>query len=127
MKSYKSHASVRSAVRDPALNPAIRAVLTLRFNQLGGPGADFHVVTAADTMVDAEAALGFPLSMEGEPCWEWSRHHPGCTELTFILSDDGPAQVLLVPDDHDLNLALAAIVQADPSDAAADSDSKPAS
>jgi hypothetical protein len=127
MRSLTDRASVRAAARDPALDPAIRAVLTLRFNQLGGTGADFHIVTATDSMADAEAALGFPLFMEGEPCWEWSRRHPGCTELTFILCDDGPAQVLLVPDDHDLNLTLAAITQTTPSGAAADSDSEPAS
>jgi hypothetical protein len=127
MRSLTDRYAIRAAARDPALNPAVRAVLTLRFNQLGGTGADLHVVTAADTMADAEAAVGFPLTLEGEPCWEWSRYHPGCTELTFILSDDGPAQVLLLPEDHDLNLALAAIVQATPSGASADSDSEPAS
>lgn len=112
MLSLTDRASVRAAARDPTLDPPIRAVLRLRLKQLGDTGADFHVVTARDTVADVEAAVGFPLSIDGEPCWEWSRRHPGCTELTFILSDDGHAQVVILPDRRDIDAELTAIVRA---------------
>lgn len=99
MLSITDRGALRRAIRDPALHPHLRAVLRLRHDQLGGLGADFHVIGDADSQADAEAAVGFPLAIDGAPTWEWTHRHPGgWTEVTFILSDDGPAQVLLVPD-----------------------------
>lgn len=91
--------AVRLAARDPTIDRHVRAVLRLRFEQLGGVGANFHVVEAGDTNADAEAAVGWPMAFDGAPQWEWAARHPGgVVELTFVLSDDGPAEVLLVPD-----------------------------
>lgn len=102
MFSIIDRGALRRAIRDPALDPHLRAALQLRHDQLGGVGADFHVAGPGDTLADAEAAVGFPLAIDDAPTWEWTHRHPGgWTEVTFILSDDGPAQVLLVPDDSD--------------------------
>lgn len=94
--------ALRRAARDPTLDPHLRAVLHLRFHQLGGAGADFHVVRPGDLLADAEGAVGWPMAIDGAPQWEWLDRHPGgWTEVVFVLGDDGPAQVLLVPDHAD--------------------------
>lgn len=97
MKSLTDRAAIRAAARDPTLDPALRALLTLRHEQLGGAGAHLHVLDPGDTVADAEAAAGWPLTIDGEQQWEWGERHPGWTEVVFVLSDDGPAQVLLAP------------------------------
>ncbi|WP_375381519.1 hypothetical protein [uncultured Sphingomonas sp.] len=100
MLSLTDRASIRAAARDPTIAPAVRAVLRLRHGQLGGgAGAHFHVVRPGDTLADAEAAVGWPMTLEGSPGWEWIERHGPVAEAVFILSDGGPAQVLLVPDD----------------------------
>lgn len=97
--------ALRRAIRDPALDLHLRAALLLRFEQMGGAGADFHVLQPGDALADAEAAVGFPLTLDGAPCWEWAERHPGgWNEVVLILSDDGPAQVLLVPDGADSSI-----------------------
>lgn len=99
MLTLTDPAAVRRAARDPELDPHLRAVLRLRLRQTGDADAHFHVAEAGDAIADAEAAVGFPVTLEGEPAWEWiERHHGGISEVAFVLSDDGPAQVLLVPD-----------------------------
>lgn len=91
--------ALRRAIRDPTLDLALRAVLKLRFKQLGGTGADFHVAEPTDSPDAAETAVGWPLALDDAPCWEWVRHHPGgWIEIVFVLSDDGSAQVLLAHD-----------------------------
>lgn len=105
MLTLTNRAALRRAIRDPALDPHLRAVLHLRFHQLGGAGADFHVFQYGDCIAQAEAAVGFPMTLDGAPAWEWTERHPGgWTEVVFVLSDDGPAQVLLVPDDADASI-----------------------
>jgi hypothetical protein len=102
MLTLTDRGALRRAIRDPALDPHLRAVLRLRYDQLGGVGADFHLIQTGDSLADVEAAVGFPMTVEDMPMWEWTRRHAGeIVEVTFILSDDGPAQVLLVPDDAD--------------------------
>ena len=92
-------ASVRAAALEPSLDPTLRAILKLRYEQMGGAGAHFHVADETDDPVVAEQAVGWPLTVEGQASWEWlHHHHGGWIEVVFILSDDGPAQVLLVPD-----------------------------
>lgn len=99
MLTLADRGALRRAIRDPAFDPNLRAVLRLRHDQLGGVGADFHIVGTTDGIAAAEAAIGFPMTIDGAPMWEWIARHPGgITEVTFILSDDGPAQVLLIPD-----------------------------
>lgn len=99
MLTITDRAALRRAIRNPSLDPHLRAVLKLRFEQLGGVGADFHILEPPDDLAVAEAAVGFPLVVDGVPAFEWTRRHPGgWTEVVLVLSDDGPAQVLLVPD-----------------------------
>ena len=108
MLTLTDRRALRLAVHDPTLDPAVRAVLALRLGQLDGDeAATFHVAGAGDNLVDAEAVVGWPLTMDGEPQWEWALCHPGgITELAFVLSDDGPAEVLLVPDRPGVGAAL---------------------
>ena len=99
MLTLTDRAALRRTLLDPRLDPHLRAVLRLRHDQLGGAGADFHVAQAGDSLADAEAAVGLPLTLDDVPTWEWiERHAGGVTEVVLVLSDDGPAQVLLVPD-----------------------------
>lgn len=99
MLTLADRGSLRRAIRDPALDPHLRAVLRLRHDQLGGPSADFHVAGQGDAPADAEAAVGWPLVLDGAAQWEWLQRHPGgWAEAVFVLSDDGHAQVLLARD-----------------------------
>lgn len=100
MMTITDRNALRRAIRDPALAPPVRAILALRHDQLGGDGAHFHVAQAGDGIADAELAIGFPLTLDGETTCEWIERHPGdVLEAVLILSDDGPAQVLLVSGD----------------------------
>lgn len=87
---------------DQPLDPALRALLVTRRDQLGShveEAARFIVVEPPDTLADVEAAVGFPIAIEGEPTWEWTqRHGGGWVEIVVVLSDDGPADVVLVRD-----------------------------
>jgi hypothetical protein len=103
----------RAAATTPDLQ--LRRILALRRDQLGPAKswepeklARFHLVEPGDTLADIEGALGFsPLEnfVDGNrypepgfvPSWEWVEDHGGWLEVVFILSDDGPAEVLLVP------------------------------
>lgn len=99
MLTLTDREALRRAIRDPTLDPHLRCVLALRLDQ---PGAEFHVAGSTDTLADAEAAVGFPMIIDEAPCWEWTQCHPGgVIEVVFVLSDDGPAQVLLVPENAD--------------------------
>lgn len=107
MLTLADRGALRRAIRDPALDPNLRAVLRLRHDQLGGRGADFHVAGPDDAPADAEAAVGWPLALDGAAQWEWLERHPGgWAEAVFVLSDDGPAQVLLAPDGSPLGRRL---------------------
>ncbi len=96
-------------------DPYVQRLLTTRRDQLGDhmeEAARFLIVEPPDTLGDVEAAIGFPLTIDGEPTWEWiERHDGGWTEIVFILSDDGPADVLLVPTETDLDADLIALLQ----------------
>lgn len=102
MLTLTTRAAICAAALDARLDVHLRALLRFRYEQLGGTGACFHVAQPGDTLADAEAAVGWPMTEEGEPCWEWCKHHPGgWHEVTFVLSDDGPAQVLIAGSDAD--------------------------
>jgi hypothetical protein len=99
MQTFTHPAALRRAARDPTLPPAVRAVLALRLRQTRGEEAHFHVAGPGDDIAVAQVAVGWPLAIDGERQFEWSERHPGgVTEVTFVLSDDAAAQVLLVPD-----------------------------
>jgi hypothetical protein len=46
------------------------------------------------------------------PFREWREHRAGWIEFVFVLSDDGPAHVLLLPDRNDIDPALLALCRA---------------
>lgn len=104
---------------DPALQRAMHdthvgRLLALRRSQLGDgwpEAAIFLVVEASDTLADAEAAVGFLLTLEGEPTCDWATRHDGVTELCFVLSDDGPSTVLLVPHRRGVDASLLGLVR----------------
>jgi hypothetical protein len=106
-----------------SLIPAdLKKLLALRQSQTAGALADtarFIIVQPGDRAATVEVALGFSPTIDldgaaaGEagftPFHEWCEHHPGWTEFVFVLSDDGPTHVLLVPDRNDIDPALLAL------------------
>lgn len=110
---------------DQPLGAAVHQLLALRREQLGSIEgiATFHLVEAGDTLADAEAALGFPIAtdlVEGVsypdpdfvPSWESAeRHSSGVYEIVYILTDDGHAHVLLVPDSEDTDPVLRSLLR----------------
>lgn len=103
MRILPDRAALLALIRDPVVDLGLRALLAKRFEQIGGIGAIFYVAEPYDGSGEVEAAIGWPLILDGEPCFEWSELHPGgWHELVFVLSDDGPAQVLLARDDSSI-------------------------
>ena len=109
-------AAMARALASP-IDVDLRRLLTLRREQLGGDAAArFVIAEPPDTAADLEAAIGFPFTVDldgvcaGDPDFspwhDWAQRHPGWVEFAFVLSDGGPAEVLLLPDRHDLALAL---------------------
>ena len=113
---------------DQPIDPALKELLGTRRDQMAGAAdigdvARFHIVDGSDSLTSIEAAIGFPLltadleaaasnSSDATPNWDWSWHHDeGWTEVVFNLSEDGPADVLLVPDTDDIDPALSALLQ----------------
>jgi hypothetical protein len=108
-----------AAIRHAATSHAdadLRTILATRLAQLAGSDCDvaaqveFFIVEPTDSLDEVTGALGFSLlinPVDGShfpdpaftPSFEWADRHCGWTELTFVLSDDGPALVLLVPRD----------------------------
>lgn len=118
MKIIDSAPALAVALARP-LDPYLARLLTHRRDQLDGDiedAARFIIVEPPDTLAAIEEAVGFPLTWTDAdhpgPTWEWAeRHNGGWTEIVFILSDDGAAEVLLVPDRDDLDPALTAIIR----------------
>ena len=98
-----------AALEGAPLTPRVRRLLTLRSEQLGGHIEEtvrFIVVEPGDALGNVEEALAFPITVEGEPCFDLVADHDGLFELIFTWSDDGPADVVLVPDGHGIDPAL---------------------
>ncbi len=92
------------------MSSALRRLLERRFRQLGPPDnwGEFILVEPGDGLSElARQLCGYLVSESGEfdPLYEWLAHHPGarCYELVLILSDDGQAGVLIVPDHSDVH------------------------
>jgi len=112
MLQLRSSVALARALDQP-IDPDLRELLALRIGQLGleelADTAWFAIVQPGDTVGDVEAELGFPLSMEGEPTFEWMQAHAGgIYELTFIFSDDH-AHVLLVQERGGIDASLLAL------------------
>ncbi|WP_425228827.1 hypothetical protein [Sphingomonas sp.] len=113
-----SASALAAALARPLDQPLAR-LLALRGSQLGvniEDAARFIIVEPPDTLAAIEQAVGFPFSWTNAdhpgPTWEWAeRHDGGWTEIVFVLSDDGAAEVLLVPDRDDLDPALSDIIR----------------
>lgn len=92
------------AMLQEVLDPALRALLTSRSDQLlaNASGyelseiAHFIVAETGDPIDEIEAAANYPLITE--PAFEWAVDHGGWFETVTVLSDDGFGIVLLVPD-----------------------------
>ena len=110
MRIMDSAQALADALARP-LDPALRRLLLLRRDQLGGDVDDiarFIVVEPPDSAADVEAAIGFPLLLDGLPAWEWSERHDGWIEVVFVFGE--AADVLLVPDRDDLDPTLTALM-----------------
>ena len=92
-----------------ALPSELRRFLERRLRQLRSDDwGEFILVEPGDGLSDLDRQCGGWLvseSGEFDPPYEWLAHHPGarCFELVLILSDDGHAGVLIVPDHADVN------------------------
>jgi hypothetical protein len=121
MLTIDSSADMARALASPIADD-LRRLLALRRGQVAGELAEvarFVVIQPGDTIADVEATLGFSPTTDLDgvsahdpgflPWHEWSERHLGWTELVFVLSDEGPAQVLLVPDSEDIDPILLAL------------------
>lgn len=110
MLSLRTPDDMARALASP-IDTGLRRLLALRRDQLDDEdAARFTIAEIGDTAADIEAGLGFPITVslfdgsrvgdpEFTPYHDWAERHPGgWTEFVFIFSDDGPAEVLLVPD-----------------------------
>ena len=88
-----------------ALPNELRRLLERRLRQLQSDDwGEFILVEPGDGLSDLDRQCGGWLvseSGEFDPPYEWLAHHPGarCFELVLILSDEGHAGVLIVPDE----------------------------
>ena len=109
-----SPATIARALDSP-LASNIKHLLTLRRDLIDL--ATFVIATPGDSMADIEAAAGIPIAtnlVDGSrygdpdymPSFEWALDHGGVYELPFILSDDGAAVVLIVPDSEGIDPVL---------------------
>ena len=87
----------------------LRRLLERRLRQLQSDDwGEFILVEPGDGISELDRRFGgWLLSESGEfdPPYEWLAHHPGarCFELVLILSDEGQAGVLIVPDHSGVN------------------------
>jgi hypothetical protein len=101
-----------------ALPNELRRLLERRFRQLQSDDwGEFILVEPGDGLSELDRRFGgWLLSESGEfdPPYEWLAHHPGarCYELVLILSDDGRADVLIVPDEITVDPTIRAFCRA---------------
>ena len=128
MISIRSSADL-AQVLNGCLEPHLRALLTLRRDQLIGDGEEdlgdlvhFIVVRNGDTLAAVETEAGVALStnpIDGrrfddpdfEPLFDLVRLEHGFLEAIMILSDDGFAFVLLVPDTITIDPAITLLLR----------------
>lgn len=116
-------------VLNGCLEPHLRALLTLRRDQLIGDGDEdlgelvhFIVVRNGDTLAAVETEAGVALSTNpidgrrlGDPgfesLFEYVRRENGFLEAVMVLNDDGFAVVLLVPDTITIDPAITLLLR----------------
>ena len=92
-----------------ALPLELRRLLERRLHELQSDDwGEFILVEPGDGLPELDGQFGGWLVSESgvfDPPYEWLAHHSSaqCYELVLILSDDGQASVLIVPDDSDVN------------------------
>ena len=103
-----------------ALNPAIKALLAMRRDQLlSDTGGDYDIgelanwiiVAPGDLLAAIETAAGYPIAPDSP--WEWVINHGGIMEAPIILSDDGFGAVLIVPDEQGVDSVLLKLLKRD--------------
>lgn len=102
---------------DQPIDQDLKRLLALRRDQLLintdddlGALALFVVVAPGDALAAIEAAAGYPVVTQG--AFEWvQRHASGWFEAVAILTDDGHATVLLVPDDEGVDQTTLALLR----------------
>lgn len=95
-------------------DPDIASLLQRRRDELLGCGelneiGTFAIVEPRDALADIELALGFPITTDGSPTWEWVMRHGSIFEAPIILSDSGWGHVLIVPDAEGIDPRLLAL------------------
>ena len=97
MLSLTDRDAVTAALTDPALDPALRALIGLRVWQVDTerrhPLKDtlqIVVVQPGDRPEVIHDAVGFPICWEQaeQPGWEWMNDHGLWFELAYVLTDD---------------------------------------
>ena len=101
-----------------ALPSELRRLLERRLRQLQSDDwGEFILVEPGDGLSDLDRQFGGWLMSESgifDPPYEWLAHHPGarCYELVLILSDEGHAGVLIVPDEITVDPTIRAFCRA---------------
>ncbi|MDH7973530.1 hypothetical protein QH494_15170 [Sphingomonas sp. AR_OL41] len=115
-----TNTTTMSLALDSHLNPAIKALLVMRRDQLlsdtgGGHDigelANWIIVAPGDPLAAIETAAGYPIAPD--PPWEWVIDHGGIMEAPIILSDDGFGVVLIVPDEQGVDSVLLKLLKRD--------------
>jgi hypothetical protein len=109
-------------------NPAIRALVQQRINDLGGEAFDTHaigfflVVGTGDTIEAISATVGFNIlhnrftgirfdATGFTPSFEFIEEFPDCYDMVFVLDDSGFGIELFVPNEEGINTDLLAMCQ----------------
>lgn len=93
---------------DQPLDPYLRTLLTLRAAQLGPKGFDdawIALVEPADGIADVAAEIGYPVTEEGQPTFEWALLHPGGW-IEAVWSFGDLTHVVIAQDDDQADAAL---------------------
>jgi hypothetical protein len=110
----------------PISNPAIRALVRQRINDLGGEAFDtselgyFLVVEAGDTIEAIHAQVGFEILCNRftgirfdatgfTPSFEFIEEFPDCYDMVFVLDDSGFGIEFFVPKDVGIDTDLIAM------------------
>jgi hypothetical protein len=84
---------------DGTLDPTVERLVRQRLEMLAEYGDDelavIFIPEAGDSLAGVEQATGLTFA---DPAWEWVLDHGKLYEAPLIISDDGFAHVLIVPD-----------------------------
>ena len=99
-----------AAYLDGPIPPDIKSLLQTRRDQLMEYDLSelgiLVIIQPGDTMAAIDAAVRWPIVIDGAPTWEWVQRHGSVWEMPFVLSDSGAGHVLIVPDAEGIDPAL---------------------